>query len=381
MSFLVRELGSRYDCYGEYKEHGYGEIEDALDRRTFTRFHFLYSFFYFFIKMGKWEQVNIVTKTGKFGEGSSDISGNYAIVGDRTNATGTNTVRWYEKNTKGDWTEVSAVTKGNGFGFTVSISGNYSAVSSPGGTPEEVYIYERRNGTWTEIQTLTGSGDTSFGVGLALDGNYLVVGETNSDPESAHLYVRKPDGDWELFETVTSSVERDNLNFGSRVRVSGDNVMVCSSVSVDGDLVHVYKIKAYEERGKRMELLEIIDNGGYSGGAGDINGNYMVLANSVNPSKVVFYQNTNGKWKEIVRLDAEEQAAGVSRATVSGDVALVTSQAQERIRFYRRNGKGDWEITDIIPQTPLPDLSVVNMDGNNALLSFAGNVIWYQYTN
>ena len=332
--------------------------------------------------MGKWEQVNIISRGGDFGTRSSDISGNYAIVGDRTNVGGINTARWYERKSSGDWEEVFTDTKGGGFGFSVAISGNYAVVSAPFGNPELVYVYERRNGTWEEIQTISSTGNTDFGVGLSIDGNYLLVGETSSSPESSHLYIRKPNGVWELFETVTyTPTPPDNdLNFGARVNVSGDNVLIGTSLNNQKELNFIYKIKAYEKRGNRMELLRIINNGLTSGGAGDVNGNYIILAKNTTPAKTIFLQYVDGEWKEVVSNPGVEQT-GISQVAISGSYAVSTDQAGEKINFFRRSGDGTWETTDTIPVTGISATPRIRIDGNYALLSFDGTARWYQYKN
>jgi hypothetical protein len=126
------------------------------------------------------------------------------------------------------------------FGQSVSVSGDWAAVSAPGvgssflGT---VYLYRRVAGVWgtTPFQELSPS-DTSyttggnFGYSVAMDGTTLVVGhrDTNNNHGAAHVFVFNGTT-WSLQTSLLPTSMRANNTNGQRigwsVAISGNTVI------------------------------------------------------------------------------------------------------------------------------------------------------------
>ena len=138
------------------------------------------------------------------------------------------------------------------FGVSVSISGDYAIVgaylededSSGMNTfrdPGSAYIFGRdETGNWHEVQKIVASDRANwdnFGSSVTISGNYAVVGTPGRDEMvdgidafynagSAYVFKRDGDGNWnEIQNIVASDRDRDDL-FGTSVSISGDDLIV-----------------------------------------------------------------------------------------------------------------------------------------------------------
>jgi len=196
--------------------------------------------------------------TDYFG-GSVAISGNYAIVGafyeDGVNNAigGCGAAYIFELDGSGNWAEKQILRASNlqandGFGFSVSISGNYAIVGAPyedGISASEffssgaAYIFERDgSGNWIQKPILQasnlGEGD-EFGRSVSISGNYAIVGAygeagpSNGTPFSgaAYIFQRNGSGNWTQNPTI---LRASNLGggdrFGQSVAISGNYAII-----------------------------------------------------------------------------------------------------------------------------------------------------------
>ena len=128
------------------------------------------------------------------------------------------------------------------FGTSVAISGNTAVISSPGKTvganesQGAAYVFVQNDGIWTQVARLTASnggiGD-QFGDRVSISGDTIVVSaHTHIDVHgSAYVFV-KPGSGWEdMTETaeLTASDSTSSDLFGSSVAISGDTVAVGAS--------------------------------------------------------------------------------------------------------------------------------------------------------
>ncbi|MEI8356658.1 MAG: hypothetical protein WCG31_11320, partial [Deltaproteobacteria bacterium] len=140
----------------------------------------------------------------------------------------------------------SDLTSGDHFGSSVAISGNTAVISSPGKTvganesQGAAYVFVQNDGIWTQAARLTASnggiGD-QFGDRVSISGDTIVVSaHTHVDVHgSAYVFV-KPDAGWEdMTETaeLTASDSTSSDLFGSSVAISGDTVAVGASSKND----------------------------------------------------------------------------------------------------------------------------------------------------
>lgn len=196
-----------------------------------------------------------ITPQTASGLGSSvSIAGTIAAVGapegfSGINCRGTQFVQIYEKSTTWDPTasirqpEVSAH---QGFGISVSLSGNVLAVGAPSGlsvlqtfeppvgTPAgKVYLFTKSGSTWTHTRTITGT-DPAFGIRVSFDGptpsgnRFLAVGGGTAVPMNPKISVYELASD---LSTVSSSV----LPLPSGASVAGFYAAWARNFSFDGE--------------------------------------------------------------------------------------------------------------------------------------------------
>ncbi len=203
---------------------------------------------------------------------SSDLEGNYAIVGayhynqpqtfggNETNAG----AAYIYKQTQGgtdNWGEVVALKASDfdtndRFGISVAISGDYAAVgahnedeNATGGSTladaGAVYIFKRTQGgtdAWGQIKKIVPSdratGDR-FGISIALDGDYLIVGADREDENAtgsstlsgagaAYVFKRTQGGSdgWGQIKKIVPSDRGAGDRFGINVAISGNYAAV-----------------------------------------------------------------------------------------------------------------------------------------------------------
>ncbi len=184
---------------------------------------------------GTWSQARKFTNGvdhSRLGE-SVAVSGDTVIAG----APGQDSAYIYEKSAGGIWTQVRKFTGATltDFGASVAISGSRAVVSAPT-TENSVYIYVRNAaGEWTLEQKIT-VGDEHFVESVGISGDRIVVGSTSNKSSNegvAHIYERSADGTWSRSQTLTS--ENEEQDFGFRVGISGDRVVVVTGVVGDYD--------------------------------------------------------------------------------------------------------------------------------------------------
>lgn len=200
-----------------------------------------------------WGQVKTLvasdTADGDYFGVSVSLSGDYAVVGAvGENGTGTDQGAAYifYRNQGGtdNWGQVrkiSASDKGDddGFGFSVSISGETILVGADGedgaGTDRgAAYIFAKDLGgtdNWGQVAKLVssvpGDGDR-FGYAVCLDADSALVGSpeedgTGTDRGAAYLFARDLGGTdaWGLVKRIVPSDSADNSSFGNALSLEG----------------------------------------------------------------------------------------------------------------------------------------------------------------
>ncbi|MCF7810793.1 FG-GAP repeat protein [bacterium] len=193
---------------------------------------------YIFVRDGEnWTELTKLTADDpaaydRFGY-SVSIDGDYAAVG------AWNSRAYIFVRDGDDWTQQAELTDGNedwgdGFGWSVSISGDYVVI----GTRNDLqslpnygfaYIFVREGENWTEQAKLTSDDPAEydgFGMSVSISGDYAVVGALGDDYEgSAYIFVR--DGtDWTQQTKLTADDAMQGDDFGGSVSISGDYAVI-----------------------------------------------------------------------------------------------------------------------------------------------------------
>ena len=126
------------------------------------------------------------------------------------------------------------------FGYSVAIDGGTAVIGAIEADNESVddagaaYVFERRNGMWSERARLTASDRGQghrFGDSVAVDGTTVVVGADRWDVDGmdavgkAYVY-RRSGGDWIERAALTASDRAETDFFGDDVAIDGDVAVV-----------------------------------------------------------------------------------------------------------------------------------------------------------
>jgi hypothetical protein len=173
------------------------------------------------------------------------ISGNLALVGAYLDDVGANSnqgsVSWYQYDGS-SWVFLNKMSNPTGatedlFGTSVSLSGDYLIVGSPGddvganNSQGSVTIYKHTAGFgWQEMQKITdanGLAGDQFGFHVSISGNCAIVGAyqddvgTNTNQGSASIYIRVGYG-WGKVQYVTDPMGNASDQFGKAVGIDPD---------------------------------------------------------------------------------------------------------------------------------------------------------------
>jgi FG-GAP repeat len=234
---------------------------------------------------------------------SVDISGDMVIIGANQQDDGANADEgraWGFKRNGASWSQMGLFTAPSGmagayFGFSVSIYGNYIAVSAPffdlptGLGAIFVFFY---NGTsWTFQQRLTASdpGNDLFGCSISLYNNTIAVGARVATEEYANQ-----GASYVFFRSGTVWTQQAKLiipktnSFGNAVSLSGDFLLVgapdtrgyneCGTVAISV----LGKAFVYKRTGTAWERFLAVDmpgvnDGDFFGNAVAIDDNYICV--------------------------------------------------------------------------------------------------------
>ncbi len=240
----------------------------------------------------------------------------------------TGAVHVFRRGADGSWSEAATVASddakvGDAFGTSLSADGAWLAVGAPSaGTGGAVYLFERRNGRWTQAARLTlpdGAGGDQFGQVVALAGSRLLVGAPGRDSARGAVYGfrRAASGSWDAAGQV------------ARGGAAGDRLG--AAVALDGDAALV-------------------------GAPGPIQ---LGSASGGKPGSAVVYRaGAPGAWTEEARLTPGDSAAGFGAAVafIGGEAVVgapLTGRGAGAAYAFRRDG-ARWTLSSKVqPRTPV----------------------------
>jgi len=238
---------------------------------------------------------------------------------------------------------------GDGFGLTVSMSGERIAVGTwaddVAGVEDQgsAYVFRRMNGVWVfESQVVASDGvtDDVFGRALGLDGQTLVVGALEKDDparNSGAAYVFRASGTgWSQIARLFAPDVGEDDWFGSSVAISGDTIVVGAPGDDDNGLdsgaAYVFREidGAWTQTDKLSAGVNASGNDGF-GGAVDIDGD-MILVGAERDrldgriGAAFVFRRVDGVWERTSRLDSRDVTSysgfAISLA-ISDGVAIV----------------------------------------------------------
>lgn len=231
----------------------------------------------------------------------------------------------------------------DGFGYSVSISGDTAIVGKPLGDNGIAYIFERNTGgadNWGEVKKITasdGAAFDNFGYSVSISNDIVVIGAFNDDNNkgSAYIYERNTGGvnNWGEVKKLTASDGAVNDQFGISVSISVDTVIVGASGddSSKGSAYIYERNTGGADNWGQVKKLTASDGaeGDEFGISVSISGDTVIIGASgddnVKGSAHVF-ATTGIDWAQTKKAVASDGAAGDFfgySVSISGDTAIV----------------------------------------------------------
>ncbi|ACV10781.1 PKD domain-containing protein [Halorhabdus utahensis DSM 12940] len=160
---------------------------------------------------------------------NGDLAGSAYVFEDNDNSWGQQAKLTPGDGDREDFFGVSAAVSSDG---TSAIIGAHRDKNSNGEEAGSAYVFQDRNGSWSQQAKLTpvdGDSGNRFGMSVAMssDGTRAIIGAQNHDPSDGEIagsaYVFKADdGSWSQQAKLTPDDGESNDGFGSAAAVSGD---------------------------------------------------------------------------------------------------------------------------------------------------------------
>ncbi len=116
---------------------------------------------------------------------------------------------------------------------SLAVSGNTIVAGAPGidSWKGAVYIFEKNNGNWSEIQKIespAGIDFGNFGIGVSIYDGYLVVGASGENNGAGKIYIYKKNdsGQWIFHQSLASSDHFENSYFGNAISIYDNELVV-----------------------------------------------------------------------------------------------------------------------------------------------------------
>ncbi len=190
---------------------------------------------YVFVRSGStWsQQAELTASDGSFGDNfgfAVGISGSTIVVGEPSQNGGTGAVYVFVRS-GAVWTQQAEVHAsdaqfGSGFGRALAIDGATLIAGADGAN--EAYIFTRSGTTWSQRSRMSSSDGDGFGWSVALSGSMAVVGapSTNSGTGAAYVFNRLNNGTWYQNAELTGSDGSPGGQFGYSCGITGSTAVV-----------------------------------------------------------------------------------------------------------------------------------------------------------
>ncbi len=267
------------------------------------------------------------------------------------------------------------------FGTSISISDSYAVISAPNGNTYgsgKVYVYTRLGSTWTLTQTLTSNAPTAFmttnssegfGYKVSMSSNYLAISARTSSlsgtSNAGVVYMYKMDsGTFYLQQTILPRVPSVNGQFGGPgLQLNGTYMNIVSPIRMD-----IYTLTGDNWSWVSAQTASAITGGAISAdGKSACMSNFTATVNSITNAGQVYMYTT-----EFIMTDftlAHPTSAGSS----DGSINVTIAGGKYPLIAYWNYGKSSQTLitvptTGIITYTVLRagsyDLSITDASGS-----------------
>ena len=286
---------------------------------------------------------------------SVSISGNYAFIGANFDDVGANqnqgSASIYQFNGS-NWVVMEKITEAGGsaednFGSSVSVSGNFAAVSVPGddeggSNRGSVMMYHFNGSAWVFTQKLTdatGASGDNFGLSVSVSGNYLIVGAPDDDNaavlDQGSISIFQYNGSsWVFMQKIFDATGTADDRFGFAVSISGSYCI--AGAPEEANLTGSASI--YQYNGSSWVLMQkLTDPAGQGfdnfGCSVSISGNFAVVGafgDDNNRGSAVVFRLTGSSWPFMQKITeptgSQNDLFGIS-VCLSGNYVIVGAAA------------------------------------------------------
>ena len=273
--------------------------------------------------------------------------------------------------------KASDAGSGDGFGSSVSISGDYVIIGTyyPGSITASLgsaYIFTRSGTSWTEQAKLTASDaalNDYFGRAVSISGDYAIIGAFGNDDNgnssgSAYIFTRSGIS-WTEQAKLTASDAGSGDGFGSSVSISEDYAIIGASGDDDkgGNSGSVYIFTRSGISWTEQAKLTASDGAASDafGRSVSISGDYAIIGASsdddkgFNSGSAYIFARSGTNWTNQAKLTASDGTAanqfGYS-VSISGDYAVIGAFGNNNLKgaayVFRRSGTNWTEQTKLI---------------------------------
>jgi hypothetical protein len=258
------------------------------------------------------------------------------------------------------------------YGKSVSRSGDYIIVGSPGSTvgglteAGQAFVYHLENGSWNLVETLqapTPAADMAFGSSVAIDGSTIAVGADQEDHSSydyagaVYIFNKGSGTDWTFEERLAASPDEDNEMFGHRIVLDVPYLIVSAHQDTSNQgTVHLYKFQmdGYASIGTLTNDVGV--DGARFGGAMDYSDPWLIVGShrdtvSQQGSARIFEREGDDFIPRAKILSSQPESNGWfgigvsidSYGAVVGSLETVDSNAQAgRVYYFERDSTTGW---------------------------------------
>ncbi|MCK6560915.1 T9SS type A sorting domain-containing protein [bacterium] len=270
-------------------------------------------------------ETRLFASDGVRGDGfgaSVSISGNYAIIGASFKNSAQGAAYVFKRSPAG-WVQQSILTAtdgvaGDGFGITASLAGDRAIIGAThvnGGTGA-VYIFALTQGVWKEEARLTASDGQSrefLGSSVAISGDYALAGARTANGSAGAVYVfMRTAGGWlEQTKLVASDAAPFDV-FGWYSSLSGDFAII-GAYGKDNRKGAAYVFERTQDTWiERVKLTAPDGVAGDQFGVVNISGKYAIVGAPTHNSRgaAYLYEQTTSGWRLRTKLTSTDPNAG-----------------------------------------------------------------------
>ncbi len=285
----------------------------------------------------------------QFGQTVS-LSDQYLIIGATLQKLGNNGIAFVFQHDGSSYIQQSVLRSNvsynnDNFAHSVSLSGTYLAIGSPGIAASHegnVNLYKKTSSGWVEDIVITPDSpykSSRFGSSVMMSGEYLIIGDDRhgkGHQGSAYIY-RRLDNIWGLQANLKGGEFTKNADFAKSVAISNDYAVVGARSENSSTNKSHKKIGAayvYKRTGKlwnHQVQLKASDmgKGDNFGTSVAIVGDYILVGSendSASSGSSYLFRNLNDNWQEVSKLEADDASPqdnfGNSVAISNGYIAI-----------------------------------------------------------